>query len=151
MALYLVNLDERTRQLMLDEMQHDIAHNQLHISPVLSGQGQRDYPNLLREAIGSGDDESLAQSLREHRRLLKSMQKRKPGGGYTIATVPATAAETLAKGEFNRYYIRALCRRALEDGINELVVYRAKPVTQARPESETLVETVISPVALLED
>ncbi|MGH2523912.1 MAG: hypothetical protein ACRDH2_15510, partial [Anaerolineales bacterium] len=33
----------------------------------------------------------------------------------------------------------------------ELVVYRAKPVTQARPESETLVETVISPVALLED
>ena len=50
MSLYYVNLDERTRQLMLEEVEYDIAHNQLHISPFLSGQGVRDYPNLLREA-----------------------------------------------------------------------------------------------------
>jgi len=122
MALYLENLDARTRQLMLEEMNYDIAHNQLHISPVLSGQGQRDYPNLLREAIENGNEETLAQSLREHRHLLRSTQKRRPSGGYTIATVPATAAETLAEGEFNRFYIRALCRRALKDGIMQLVV-----------------------------
>jgi len=57
MALYFENLDDRTRQLMLDEMEYDIANNQLHISPFLSGQGQRDYANLLREALQSGSDE----------------------------------------------------------------------------------------------
>ena len=36
MALYFENLDERTRQLMLDEMEYDVANNQLHISPFLS-------------------------------------------------------------------------------------------------------------------
>jgi len=48
MALYFENLDDRTRQLMLTEMDYDVANNQLHISPFLSGQGQRDYANLLR-------------------------------------------------------------------------------------------------------
>ena len=115
MALYLVNLDARTRQLMREEMEYDAGRNELHISPVLSGQGQRDYPNLLREAIESGTDETLAES------------------------------------QFNRYYIRALCRRALEDGIEALVIYRAKPVATPRPESEALVETTIDPAALLED
>jgi hypothetical protein len=51
MSLYFENLDDRTRQLMLDEMDYDVKQNQLHISPFLSGQGERDYPNLLREAI----------------------------------------------------------------------------------------------------
>ena len=37
MALNYHNLDDRTRQLMLDEMDYDIAHNQLHISPFLVG------------------------------------------------------------------------------------------------------------------
>ncbi|HEX6384922.1 MAG TPA: hypothetical protein VF177_09655, partial [Anaerolineae bacterium] len=59
MALYLVNLDERTRQLMLEEVEYDVARNQLHISPYLSGQGQHDYENLLRQAIEHGDEETL--------------------------------------------------------------------------------------------
>jgi hypothetical protein len=61
------------------------------------------------------------------------------------------AAEVLSESEFNRYYIRALARRAIEDGIAELVVYRAKQVNSPRPESEALVETTISPEDLLED
>ena len=56
MALFLVDLDKRTRQLMLAEMEYDVEHNQLHISPFLSGQGQRDYPHLLREAMEGGDE-----------------------------------------------------------------------------------------------
>ena len=151
MALYLENLDDRTRQLMVDEMQYDIAHNQLHISPFLSGQGQRDYTNLLREALQSGNDETLAESLREHRRILRTLPRRKPKGGYTIVTAPDNAAQVLAESEFNRYYIRALARRAIEDGIQELVIYRAKPVANPRPESEARVETTLSPQELLDD
>src|SRR5919106_2392225 len=152
MALYFENLDDRTRQLMLDEMEYDIANHQLHISPFLSGQGQRDYENLLREALRNGDDETLAQSLREHRRILKTLPRRQPKeGGYSIAATPENAVQVLAESEFNRYYIRALARRAIEDGIQELVIYRAKPVTNPRPESEARVETTLSPEELLED
>ncbi len=152
MALYFENLDERTRQLMLDEVEYDISHNQLHISPFLSGQGQRDYTNLLREAIQSGTEETLAQSLREHRRILRTLPRRNPtSSGYSIAATPENAAQVLAESEFNRYYIRALARRAIEDGISELVIYRAKPVSNPRPESESRIETSLSPEELLED
>ena len=151
MALYFENLDDRTRQLMLDEMEYDVANNQLHISPFLSGQGQRDYANLLREALQSGDDEKLAESLRDHRRILRTLPRRNPKGGYSISTTPENAAQVLAESEFNRYYIRALARRAIADGISELVIYRAKPVSNPRPESEARVETTLSPQQLLDD
>src|SRR5919109_3382002 len=145
MALYFENLDDRTRQLMLDEMEYDIEHHQLHISPFLSRPGQRDYETLLREALQNGNDETLAQSLREHRRILRTLPRRNPSGGYSIAATAENAAQVLAESEFNRYYIRALARRAIEEGIDELVVYRAKPVANPRPESEARVETTLSP------
>jgi hypothetical protein len=132
-------------------MDYDIAHNELHISPFLSGQGQRDYANLLREALQSGNDETLAQNLRAHRRLIKTLPRRKPKGGFAIAATPENAAEVLSESEFNRYYIRALARRAIEDGIPELVVYRAKQVNSPRPESEALIETTLAPEDLLAD
>src|SRR5215510_11562053 len=103
MALYYFNLDERTRQLMLDEVEYDLAHNQLHFSPFLSGQGQHDYVNLLREAIQSGSDETLAVDLRAHRRINRAMPRRKvKDSGFTIAATPTNAAEIIAEGEFNR-------------------------------------------------
>ena len=151
MTLYLENLDDRTRQLMLDELEYDIAHNQLHISPFLSGQGQRDYLELIREAIRSGTDQTLAENLRLHRRINRTQPRRQPKGGYSIASTPENAAEVLAESEFNRYYIRGLARRAIEDGIPELVIYRAKPAKNPRPESVARVETSISPQDLLDD
>ncbi len=151
MSLFLPDLDERTRALMLEEVDDDKAGNRLHISPYLSGQGQHDYENLLREAIESGDETTLAARLAEQRRIARTAHRRQPEGGYTIVTVPHNAAETIAESEFNRYYIRALCRRALEDGIEELIVYRAKPAREPRPQSEELVETSVDPQALLDD
>src|SRR5574342_935117 len=151
MALYLENLDDRTRQLMLDEMEYDIAHNQLHISPFLSGQGQWDYPDLLRKAIKKGNDTTLGKDLQARRRIVRALPRRKPKGGYIIAATPENAAEVLAESEFNRYYIRGLARRAIEDGVEELVIYRAKPAKNPRPESEARVESTISPQDLLDD
>jgi hypothetical protein len=151
MALYLENLDAETRRWMLAELEDDIQQNRLHISPYLSGQGVRDYPNLLRDALERGTDETLAETLRAQRRIERSTQKRKPKGGFTIASVPANAAQVLAESEFNRYYIRGVARRAVEAGIPEVVVYRAKPVAEPRAESEALVETTVAPQALLDD
>ena len=151
MSLYYANLDNRTRELMLEEVEYDIARNQLHISPFLSGQGQHDYANLLQDAIQHGNDESLAESLRSHRRLERALPRRQPKGGFSIAAAPSNAADILAESEFNRFYIRGLARRAIEEGISEVVIYRAKPVQSPRPESEALIESTLSPEELLED
>jgi hypothetical protein len=151
MALYLENLDDRTRRLMLDELEYDLEHHQLHISPFLSGQGQHDYVHLIRDAIQNGDDQTLAQSLRAQRRIIRAQPRRKPSGGFTIAGTPENAADVLAESEFNRFYIRALARRAIEDGLPELVVYRAKAVRSPRPGSEALVETTVAPQEILDD
>lgn len=151
MALQLDNLDERTRRYMLEELDLDVGNGTLYLSPRLSEVGVRDYEALLREAIRTGDDVSLADSLRSHGRMKSTEQRRKPKGGVTTARVPVTAAETLAEGEFNRFYARGLCRRALEDGIRELVVYRAKEVRDPRPESVAMIGQRMDPTALLED
>lgn len=151
MTLHLVNLDDETRKFMLDEMDYDVQHNLLHISPFLSGQGQRDYANLLRAALEKGTEESLAAWLGQQRRIQRSFQKRKPGGGFTIASVPSNAPRQLAESEFNRYYVRGVARRAIEAGIPQLIVYRAKPVARPRVKSEALVETTVEPRSLLDD
>jgi hypothetical protein len=58
MSLKLVNLDNKTRQYMLEEIDLDISNPQrFYISPRLSSIGRHDYPILLREATEMYDDE----------------------------------------------------------------------------------------------
>jgi hypothetical protein len=60
------------------------------------------------------------------------------------------AALMLAEGEFNRYYLRGLCRRAANDNIPTLIIYRGKQVRQPRPESESKIGLHIDVRGLLE-
>jgi lysyl-tRNA synthetase class 2 len=150
--MILVNLDSRTRDLMLKEIEVDASSERgLFVSNRLSESGRRDYQSLLEEAIKSYDHKWLADSLRANGRMKMEEEKRKPKGGYTMAKIPVTAPDTLAEGEFNRFYMRALCRRAIEDGISELIVYRAKETKNPRSESERKVNTRVAPDKLLED
>jgi hypothetical protein len=151
MSLHLLNLDEKTRRHMLSEVESDIAKGTLYLSPRLSPRGQQEYAGLLKQAVVGYDDGWLANSLRFNGRISLEEQRRKPKGGYTIARVPVTAPDTLAEGEFNRFYVRGLCLRALEDGITELVVYRAKEVTSPRRESEAMIGTRVDARTLLQD
>jgi hypothetical protein len=144
-------LDEQTRRFMLEEVERDIGANNLYISPRLSPQGVADYPALLRQAATTGDETTLAAILRGSGRLNRALERRKPSGGFTTAAMPVNAPETLAEGEFNRFYIRGLCVRALSMGIQELIIYRAKDVTNPRPESEAKVGTRINAQSLLDD
>ncbi len=151
MTLRLENLDDRTRHFMLEEFELDVASGTLYLSPRLSESGRSEYKSLLMEAIKSGNDDSLAQALRSHNRMKLTEQRQKPKGGFTTARVPATAPDTLAEGEFNRSYVRGLCRLALEEGVHEVEIYRAKPVTNPRPESQAMIGKKINAKALLED
>lgn len=150
MGFHFGNLDQRTRQFMLDEFDQDLKDNTLYISPRLNDRGRTEYPNLLREAINTGNDVTLASSIAAAG-LLNPTEQRNTRTGVTTAKVPVTAAETLAEGEFNRFYARGLCRRAAVEGVKELVVYRAKQVANPRPESQAKIGTRLDAQALLQD
>ncbi len=149
--LLLNNLDEKTRVFMQAEIAQDIAAGKLYLSPRLSPVGIAAYPALLTEAARSHDDAWLAGQIQLNGNLLLKEQRKKPSGGFTLADVPYTAADTLAEGEFNRFYIRGLCLRALEENIPTLIIYRAKSVTHARSESERKIGTSVFPQSLLDD
>ncbi len=143
MALNLMNLDERTRQLMLDEIDRDVAAGTLYMGANLTQRGQKDYEELLRYAVKEGDDATLARALRSSGRIAE-----RTTAGRKVAS---NAAEVLAEGEFNRFYIRALCLRAIEDESGPLTVYRAKQVHKPRSESQALIGNTYDPATLLAD
>ena len=81
---------------------------------------------------------------------LKSVERRRTKSGIITAKVPKDANKTLAEGEFNRYYIRGVCKKAISEGL-EIEVYRAKQVEKPRPESQALIGKTLDPKTLLDD
>jgi hypothetical protein len=66
-----------------------------------------------------------------------------------VAKVPYNAAQQLAEGEFNRFYLRGIASRALKEGKKDLRIYRGKEVSAPRVESEEKVGSLIDAALLL--
>jgi hypothetical protein len=150
MALNLQNLDDETRKYMVQEIEWDIQQARLYISPRLTPQGANEYPQLLKNAATSGDDSSLAAELSIPGRL-NATESRNTKSGVIWAKVPITAPQTMAEGEFNRFYARGLCLRAIAAGIPNLVIYRAKQVENPRSVSLALIGQSVTAEKLLND
>lgn len=145
------DLNPIVRKLMIEELENDIKNGTLYISPRLNKSGQMECPNLLRRAFSSGNERTLSQELKE-RGLINEMEiRRKPKGGFTEVKVPVNAHQLLAEGEFNRFYIRALCRLSIEESAGALEVYRAKEVNHPRLESEDKIGRLVAADSLLND
>jgi hypothetical protein len=152
MGLAYRDLDEETRKYMIEEIDMAVADGSIYISPWLSERGKEDWNELLKAAAATGNDDTLAAELRRFGRINETAERRKPkGGGFTTYRVPEIAAATMAEGEFNRFYCRGLCRRAIAHGVKSLSVYRAKQVMQPRPESEAKIGSAVDPEAILQD
>jgi hypothetical protein len=151
MGLIYEHLDERIREFMIKEIEFDITKKNLYISKRLNDTGRDKYQELLKSAAQMHDDNWLANELRSSGCFKAFVEKEKPSGGSTTAKVPVNAPETLAEGEFNRFYIRGLCRAAIEDSIPELEICRGKEVSQPRPESEASIGKTVRAEKLLED
>jgi hypothetical protein len=149
MPLNYQNLDARTRALMVEEIDMDVAAGTLYLSPWLTEQGKLDWAQMLRDAATRGSDATLATQIPG--RIVRTAMRRKPNSAeMTPYTVPSTAPDTMAEGEFNRFYVRAICRRAISDGV-ALSVYRAKAVANPRPDSQAKIGTSPDAAALLND
>ena len=151
MGLRYDSLDNKTVGFMLPELDRDLQDGSIYISPRLTPEGRERWPDLLRSAITDHGDDWLADTLADQGLLARTEQRRKKGGGYSTVKVPVTAGMTLAEGEFNRYYARGVCSRAVDEGIEQVEVYRGKPVSNPRSQSQALIGKRISAAALLAD
>lgn len=138
------DLDQKTRSFMLEAIEEAEKSGNLYYSTRFNDAGREQWLSLLKQAASEYNEHWLAFQL-EARQLLKVFEgARTPLGGYTKRHVPHTASETMAEGQFNRFYILGLCKRARSEGISHLVVYRAKARAVPRLESQALVDTRIS-------
>ena len=143
------NLDEQTRRFMVEEIEAATSDDNLYFSKRFNSAGISAWPTLLLEAAQAHNEHWLAYQLEAHGLMVGMEGARIPSGGYTVKHVPATAAETVAEGQFNRYYILGLCRRALAERQAEVFIYRAKEVRDPRPESQGLIGSSCDPSELL--
>lgn len=151
MGLKLDNLDEKTRHLMDEEFRIDQENKKLYFSPRLTEKGEQKYQNLLENAILYGNDVTLAKELKVEDAIKVKEKRILPVGGVFMAKVPENANETLAEGEFNRYYIRAMCRQAIDTGIKKLQIYNANPERITPMKFNQLIGKNLDPRELLED
>src|SRR5262245_59805313 len=102
----LVNLEQATRLYMLQEVESDVNAGRLYHSRRLSQKGKGEYEGILREAIESHDPQWLADQLNSQGRMNSAEISRSNKGSSFAKRTPFGDHETLAFGEFNRFYIR---------------------------------------------
>lgn len=142
-------LDGAVRELMVAEVQGAINSGTLYYSKRFNETGTEAWPGLLLQAAQNHDEHWLAWSLESMVAIKGFETKAKPKGGYTTAHVPDTAAETLADAEFNRYYMCAVCRKAIAEGRAVVTAYRAKVRGEPRAESQALIGSTFNPEELV--
>jgi len=135
MGIHYKNLDKITRRYMHEELELSPTYA-LYESPRLTEDGLEQWPTLLGRAIDGENDDWLAEQIL-NLDLMRSHESYTRGGVQRHRNINKRhAAQQLGEGEFNRFYIRGLCRRAQAEDIKTVVVYRGKEVRQPRPESE---------------
>lgn len=150
MILAFENLNSETRTYMLQEIDRDISNNTLYLSKWLTDEGQQLWPQLLRDAAQTQDDEWLADQVRARHLLRPSTTVRTRSGGTTQRRMSHDAPEVIVH-EFNMFYVRALCAIAVANSIPTVTIYRAKEVADPRPSSATMIGSEIDAAATLAD
>jgi len=134
-----MDLDEKTRRFMLTAIEEAEKANHIYFSPRFNDQGRQLWLALLKEAAREHNEHWLAYQLDENELMSGIEVAKKPSGGYSIKHVPSTAAQIQAEGQFNRFYMLGLAKRARAEGISSLEIYRARERMEPRPESEALI------------
>ncbi|MEG1506669.1 MAG: hypothetical protein RR478_04125 [Bacilli bacterium] len=148
--MFFSDLTDDLIPLMLEEVDLDINEGTLYLSPRLTEYGLFQYPLLLKKSIINLSFQEFLMTLQAPEILKTTEVRKNKSGGYSNVKVPSNAASLIAEGEFNKFYIRALCKKAISENLT-LKVYRAKPVTTPRADSEAKIGLSVSAVELLDD
>ncbi|QIB05799.1 hypothetical protein GZ982_14095 [Pseudomonas fluorescens] len=145
MGLNQKDLNPEIRGLMIQEMDRDLAGQNLYLSPRLNAQGRNVWHLLLKEASANHSDDWLANEI-VRQRLLNPHDLRQ---GKPIA-MRHDAHQMLAEGEFNRFFMRGICLKAIEIGAPAVVGYRARASQNPRPESLAIIGKRFEPCEFLD-
>lgn len=118
-------LDEKTRASMLAEFEAEEATGNPYRGERLSAQGRKMFPELMREAIRSGNEQSLLAALSNHAFWNPTEDYERNGVVRTRRINVRQAAEQLSLSEFNTWYVRGLARRLIDEGVGSCQAYRA--------------------------
>lgn len=128
MSFNFESLDDSTRAKMLVELDTDLAKNCMYQSAIMREDSRDAYLGDLRRSFLAGDISTLEAAL-----LSADPFRGRNASGAVVNK--AAAASTLSGTQFNHYYVRAMCVRALEEG-RKLEYYRAKDSAIRRPKTE---------------
>ncbi len=124
-------LDDVTRQYMLREFEAEESSGNPYRGKNLSAVGRVEFGGLIRQAIRSGDEQTLIASL-----LNSSYWNPTDRRGYRINQ--QNEAERLGLTEFNTWYVRGLAKRLMDEGVAECQVYRAGIPKWGAPSEECM-------------
>ena len=136
MPLQYESLDPTTRRFAIAELDSDIATGAYHSSERIRPTAIAEYQRYLHEALRYYDDRWLEDHASD---LMVDFEPRHiRSGGQTAVKLPEMASRMLAEGDFNRYYMRGVALRAVEEGRQVVEVYRARLSMEPRAESAQL-------------
>lgn len=110
---------------MLEEFEAEEAGGNPYRGKGLSSSGTLAFPELMREAIRDGNEETLSASL-QVAAYWNPMETYVRNGVQRQRQVNVQqASERLALTEFNTWYVRGFAKRLLDEGVSECQAYRA--------------------------
>lgn len=123
------NLNTLTRSIMINELECDFKNGLFYESSSIKPEYINSYKLLLRKYFEIGHVEGLEKALTPSFFNTKDKNGRK---------VPSNIAQTVAFSDFNRYYVRAILIRAINEN-KRVCIYRAKESLNERIESKALI------------
>ena len=143
-------LDHVTRGHMLAEFEAEQAGPNPFRSRGLSAYGLQAFPELMREAIRSGNEETLTAALNVRSYWNPTETYVKNGVSRQRQVNIQQTSERLGLTEFNTWYVRGLARRLWHERVAECQIYRAG-VPKWEPAECSSHEGQICPVQLIYD
>jgi hypothetical protein len=126
--MYFEELNSTTRQYMLDEFEQEEVGGNPYRGRLLSPEGNAAFPNLMRQAILSGNEQTLILSLTNS----QYWQSVEPYSKGVRRINFRQQAERLGLSEFNTWYVRGLSKFLLQEDATHCQVYRAAEPKGAR-------------------
>lgn len=124
MAMEFEELDDTTRRYMLAEFEAEQSSGNPYPGKGLSPAGHAAFPNLTREALRTGNEQTLIASLSNASYWNPTETVVRDGVEGQRKVNVQHAAGRLGLGEFNTWYVRGLAKRLMDEGVTRCQAYR---------------------------
>lgn len=133
---------DEINKIMISELKQDIDSNAVYLSKDMYPEKLREYNLKFLEHVTTFDLEGFVDYLQKN----NFFRETKNDG----SKVASNAAQRLAEGEFNKIYIRAVCKKAINSNLS-VVIYRYKESSVKRIESEEKIGEKVDPGEVYDD